>query len=399
MDTRPFALSPEQQQILDEADRFARNELAPLAAPMDDDEWWPPDVFPLLGRSGYLGLTIPVDYGGQGLTLFEAGLVCQAMARWNPAVMLSWGAHDNLCANNLYRNGTEEQRRRWLPGLCDGSLVGALGMTEPDAGSDAVGGMTTTATKDGDTYHITGRKIFITNGPIADVLLVYAKTDPAAGARGISAFVVEKHTPGFSVAQKLVKMGYRGSQTGELVFDDCRVPAANLVGGENQGVAVMMGGLDLERVFFAPACVGMAERCLELAVDYAMQRRQFGKRIADFQAIAFKLADMSVAVETSKVYSYSVLARAAEMELGGGGRGDLHAATAAALLYAAESMRKVADEALQIHGGYGYLWEMEVNRLYRAAKLLEIGAGTNEIRRVIIAEELMSEYTRRHGDR
>ncbi len=192
-------------------------------------------------------------------------------------------------------------------------------------------------------------------------------------------------------------MGYRGSQTGELVFDNCRVPAANLVGGENQGVAVMMGGLDLERVFFAPACVGMAERCLELALDYATQRRQFGKRIVDFQAIGFKLADMWVGVETAKVFSYSVLAQAAAMEVGGGGRGELHASTAAALLYAAETMRKIADEALQIHGGYGYLWEMEINRLYRAAKLLEIGAGTNEIRRVIISEEMVKAHDRRHA--
>ncbi len=205
-----FALTDEQQQILDEADRFSREQLAPLAAAMDEDESWPADIFPLLGRTGYLGLTIPESYGGQGLTLFEAGLVCQAMARWNPAIMLSWGAHDNLCVNNLFRNGTEEQRRRWLPGLCDGSLVGALGMTEPDAGSDALGGMATTAVRDGDTYVINGRKMFITNGPIADLVLVYAKTDPAAGARGISALMVEKGTPGFSVAAEAREDGLPG---------------------------------------------------------------------------------------------------------------------------------------------------------------------------------------------
>ncbi len=392
-----FDLNDEQRQILAEADKFCREQLGPLAGPMDDDESWPSEIFPLLGQNGYLGLTIPVEYGGQGAGLLEAGLVCQAMARWNPAVMLSWGAHDNLCANNIARNGTEEQRKRYLPGLCDGSLVGALGLTEPEAGSDAIGGMATTAVRDGDDYVLNGRKIFITNGPIADVLLVYAKTDPEAGSKGISAFIVEKDFPGFSVAKKMIKMGYRGSQTGELLFDDCRVPARNLVGKEHGGVAVVMSGLDLERIFFAPGCLGICERAYDVALDYTMRRRQFGKRIADFQANAFKLADMWVTIETARAYTYRVLAEGAELAVGEGGRGAFHAASAAALLYTAEAVRTVTNEALQLHGGYGYMWEMEINRLYRSAKLLEIGAGTNEVRRVIIAEELMKDWERRNG--
>ena len=247
-----FELTELQQEIKAEADRFCRDKLAPLFGPMDDDEHWPVEVFPMLGAQGYLGLTIPEEFGGQGLSLLEAGLVCEAMGKWNASVMLSWGAHDNLCANNIYRNANAEQRRRYLPGLCDGSAVGALALTEPGAGSDALGSMATTAVRDGDEFVLNGRKIFITNGPIADVLLVYAKTDLAAGTRGISAFVVESSMPGFSVAQKMIKMGYRGSQTGELLFDDCRVPVENLLGELNGGVSVVMSGLDLERIFFAP---------------------------------------------------------------------------------------------------------------------------------------------------
>jgi isovaleryl-CoA dehydrogenase len=384
-----FDLTDEQHQIRFEADRFCRAELGPLAGPMDDDEHWPAEVFPLLGAAGYLGITIPEEYGGQGLSLVEAGLVCEAMAKWNPAIMLSWGAHDNLCANNLYRNGTAAQRRRWLPGLCDGSLVGALGLTEPGAGSDALGAMATTAVPDGDEYVLNGRKLYITNGPIADLILVYAKTEPAAGAKGITAFVVERDAPGFSVAQKLVKMGYRGSQTGELLFDDCRVPADNVVGQVNEGVAVVMSGLDLERAFFAPGPVGIAARCLELSVDHLQTREQFGQPLSSFQALRFKLADMWVGVETARTYAYQVLAHGVALEDGGVGRGRFHAESAAALLYASEVCKRVTDEAVQVHGGAGYIWEMEVNRLYRASKLLEIGAGTNEIRRMIISDELL----------
>jgi isovaleryl-CoA dehydrogenase len=383
-----YAPNEDQRAIRAEAERFCRNELGPLAGPMDDDESWPEHIFPMLGAQGYLGLTVPEEYGGQGIDLLSAGMVSEVMHKWNPAVGLSWAAHDNLCVNNIYRNADDDQRRRFLPGLCDGSRVGALGLTEPGAGSDALGSMAATAVRDGSEYVLNGSKTYITNGPIADIVLTYAKTDPAAGAHGISAFVVETDTPGFDVASKLVKQGFRGSQTGELVYDDCRVPAANLIGGENRGVAVVMNGLDLERTFLAPGSVGMAERCYELALEHAEARRQFDRPVADFQAIQHKLADMWVGIETARTYCYRVLEMCAAVEAGDPIPADLHAHSAAVILYAAEMNMRVADDAVQIHGGSGYIWEMEVNRLYRAGKLLEIGAGTSEIRRNIIAGHL-----------
>jgi isovaleryl-CoA dehydrogenase len=384
-----FALTPEQEATLELADKFGRAELAPLARRMDDEEWWPPDVFPKLGRAGLLGVTIPASEGGPGLDVFSSALILQGLARWNQAVALSWLAHENLCVNNLLRNGSPEQRRRFLPGLADGSKVGALALTEPGAGSDAVGGMATTARRDGDLYVLRGRKLYITNGPIADLILVYAKTAPEQGARGISAFVVEKGFPGYSVAQKLVKMGCRGSPTGELVFDDCRVPAANRIGGENAGIAVLMSGLDLERAVAAAISVGAAERLLELSLAYARERKQFGKPIAEFQMIQAKLADMYVGVETMRGLAYKALAAVNDLDPGEGGRGEVHKLCAAALLHAAEACSHIAADAVQIHGGAGYMWEMEVNRIYRACKLIEIGAGTSEVRRMIIAEELL----------
>ena len=255
-------LSDDEQQILDQADRFAQRELYPLAARMDRDEWWPPDVFKLIGSNGYFGVPVPEAHGGAGMDLFASGLVLQAFARWNHALALSWVAHENLCLFNLYRNANDEQRRRYLPGLCSGQAIGALGLTEPGAGSDAMGSMRTTATLHGDHYRLNGTKLYITNGPVADVLLVYAKTNKDKGAKGISAFIVEKGFAGFRVAQKLSKMGFRGSPTGELVFDDCRVPVANLLGEEDRGVRVVMSGLDLERAMVAPLCLGISERAL-----------------------------------------------------------------------------------------------------------------------------------------
>ncbi len=386
-----YELTDTQQQIRHEAERFSREQLAPLAAEMDDTQAWPDHLFGLFAKHGYLGLTIPHEYGGQGLTLFDAGLVCEAMGTWNASAMLSWGAHDNLCANNIYRNANQDIRERYLPGLCDGSLVGALALTEPGAGSDALGSMATTAVRDGDEFVLNGTKLYITNGPIADVVLVYAKTDLGAGAKGISAFVVEASTPGFAVGQKLDKMGYRGSPTGELVFSDCRVPAANLVGEENNGVAVVMSGLDFERIFFAPGAVGMAQRCLDLSLEHALARKQFDTEIFNFQAIEFKLADMWIGIESAKAYVYKVLAMCSDSDHSEAGRGAVHAHSAAALLYATKMMREAADEAMQIHGGAGYMWEMEVNRLYRDAKLLEIGAGTQEVRRGIVGKHLRSQ--------
>ncbi|MGN6310075.1 MAG: acyl-CoA dehydrogenase family protein [Xanthobacteraceae bacterium] len=386
-----FALDEEQTAILDQADRFARKELYPLSERMDRDEWWPADAFARIGENGFFGATISEEYGGAGLDLVAAGLVVQGFARWNHAMALSVAAHDNLCANNIYRNGNEQQRRKYLPDLCAGRKIGALGLTEPGAGSDALGSMRTTARRDGDHYVLNGGKIFITNGPVADVLLVYAKTDRAKGAHGISTFIVEKDFPGFKVAQKLTKMGYRGSQTAELVFEDCRVPAENLVGAENSGVAVVMSGLDLERAMIAPLCLGVAERALELSVDYARTRQQFGKPIGSFQMVQSMLADMYVQVEAMRTLTYRTLAEAAPLEIGGGGRGDIHKLTAAALMFAADACHNVLDRALQIHGGSGYIWESEINRLYRSIKLLEIGAGTTEVRKMIIAGEMLKD--------
>jgi isovaleryl-CoA dehydrogenase len=386
---RSFELSPEDTEILDAADRFSRTRLRGYSARMDAEEWWPDEAFPAIGNAGLLGITVPSDYGGVGGDLFMSGLVLQGLARWNHAVALSWVAHDNLCANNIYRNANEAQRRKYLPGLCAGTKVGALALTEPGAGSDALGSMRTTARRDGDHYVLNGGKIYITNGPIADVLLVYAKTAPERGPNGISAFIVEKDFPGFKVAQKLIKMGFRGSQTAELVFEDCRVPAENLVGEENRGVSIVMSGLDLERAMISPICLGISERALQLSIEYAKTRQQFGRPIGEFQMIKSKLADMFVWIETMRSFNYRVLAAANNLERGGGGRGQIHALTAASVMYAANTMNQVLSEAVQIHGGSGYIWETEINRLYRTIKLLEIGAGTTEVRKLIISEELL----------
>ncbi len=382
-------LSDAERSILEAADRYAREKLYPLSKRMDNEEWWPTEAFPDIGRNGYFGVTAPERFGGAAMDLFASGLVTQAFSRWNHALGLSWLAHENLCLNNLLRNANDEQLDRYVPGLVAGKLTGALGLTEPGAGSDALGSMRTTARRVGDHYLLNGTKIYITNGPVADVLLVYAKTSPDKGAQGISAFIVEKHFPGFKVAQKLVKMGFRGSQTGELVFDDCKVPLANLVGEEDRGVKVVMSGLDLERAMVSPICLGIAERAMQLALDYARTRKQFNQPIASFQLIQGKLADMYVRVEAMRLFTYQALRAANELEVGGGGRGEIHKITAASVMFAANTLNQVLDDALQIHGGSGYIWENEINRLYRSIKLLEIGAGTTEIRQTIISGEML----------
>ena len=382
-------LSTDEMEILANADRFAQAELYPLAQRMDDEEWWPPEVFPKIGETGYFGITAPEAYGGSNLDLMASGLVLQAFSRWNHALGLAWVAHENLCLHNILRNANEAQKKRYAPGLCKGTAIGALGLTEPGAGSDALGSMRTTARRDGGHYLLNGSKLFITNGPVADVLLVYAKTDKDKGAQGISAFIVEKDFPGFKVAQKLTKMGFRGSQTAELVFQDCRVPVENLVGEEDRGVKVVMSGLDLERAMISPICLGIAERALALSIDYAKQRKQFGQPIGNFQMIRAKLADMYVWVESMRLFTYQTLRAASTLDEKEGGRGEIHKLTAASVMHAAETLNKVLNEAVQIHGGTGYIWESEVNRLYRAIKLLEIGAGTTEVRKLIISEELL----------
>ncbi|MDP3859077.1 MAG: acyl-CoA dehydrogenase family protein [Stagnimonas sp.] len=383
-------LSSDEMEILNQADHFAQHEMYPLAQKMDDEEWWPKDIFPKIGATGYFGITAPEQYGGAGLDVFTSGLILQAFGRWNHALALSWVAHENLCLHNILRNANDEQKAKYLPGLVKGTAIGALGLTEPGAGSDAIGSMRTTARREGDHYVLNGSKIYITNGPVADVLLVYAKTDKDRGNQGVSAFIVEKDFPGFKVAQKLVKMGFRGSQTAELVFEDCKVPAANLVGGENRGVKVVMSGLDLERAMISPICLGIAERAFALALDYAKQRKQFGRSISEFQMVQAKLADMYTWVESMRLFTYQVLRAANTIGEEDGGRGEIHKLTAAGVLYVAETMNKVLNDAVQVHGGTGYIWESEINRLYRSIKLLEIGAGTSEVRKMIIAKELLT---------
>ncbi len=385
-----FGLNEEQRAILEAADQFAKKETYPLAEKMDRDEWWPEDIFKKMGDAGLCGLTVDPKYGGVGMDYLSAGLVSQALGRWNHALALSWVAHDNLCVDNLYRNGNAFIREKYLPKLCSGEHTGCLGLTEPGAGSDALGSMRTTARKEGDNYILNGSKLYITNGPVADVALVYAKTDLNAGNKGITAFVVEKDYPGFGIAQKMIKMGFRGSQTGELVFENCVVPAENVVGEVGQGHKVVMSGLDFERAMIAPICLGISERALDISVEYSQVREQFGRPISSFQMIQSKLADMYVWVESSRSLVYQVLAEASQTKKGEGGRGRIHMQTAASILYAANMCNKVLDEMVQIHGGTGYIWESEANRLFRATKLLEIGAGTTEVRKMIISKGLLS---------
>ena len=384
-----FDLTTDQRQLFEHADRIGKEKLLPLAQRMDNEEWWPEDLFAELGSLGFLGVTVPEKYGGVGLGLLESGLILQAFSRWNHAVGLSWVAHDNLCLNNIYRNGSEEMREQYLPNLCSGKWTGCLGLTEPGAGSDALGSMRTRAELDGDHYIINGSKLYITNGPVADVCLLYAKTQQNAGSKGITAFVVETGTPGFKVAQKLTKMGFRGSQTAELVFEDMVVPRKNIVGTEHQGHQVVMSGLDYERAAIAPINVGVAERALELAVDYAKTRTQFDQPISQFQMIQSRIADMYVWVETMKTFCWQVLEEAQNVDETQAGRGQIHARTAASVMYCADMCNKVLDNALQIHGGSGYIWESEINRLFRSTKLLEIGAGTTEVRKMIISGEVL----------
>jgi len=385
-------LPAEYQEVRDQAFRYARERLYPLFARMDDEDWYPDQIMRELGAAGYLGITAPAGLGGAGMDLVAAGMVAEAFGYWNPNLAAIWGPHENLCLNNLLRNGSDEQLRRFLPPLCSGEWVGALALTEPGAGSDALGSMATTARRVDDDYVLNGRKLFISNGPVADVVLVYAKTAPEKGANGISAFVVEKDRPGYSVAQKLRKMGWRGCPTGELVFDDCRVPVSNRIGDEDRGVAVVMSGLDIERAFMALPAVGSAQRCLDLSLDYARQRRQFGRPIGEFKMVQGMLADMFTEIEAARWLAYRALTACNTLQRGGGGRGDVHKLCAAALLKAGQAHVLCADRAVQIHGGSGFMWETEVNRHYRNAKLSEIGGGTREIRRLIIAGELLAAH-------
>ena len=394
-DLRAFGFAEDYQTIYDTTYRYAREELYPLCARMDNEDWFPEEAFRALAGQGLLGTTVPTEYGGAGLDVLAQCLICEAVSYWNHTLAASMLASDNLCLHNLVRNASEEQKAHYLPRFCDGRAIGALGMTEPGAGSDALGSMATTARRDGDEYALNGRKLFITNGPVADVLLVYAKTAPEQRQRGISAFIVENTFPGFRVAQKLDKMGWRGSPTGELVFDECRVPAANLIGTENGGAGIMMSGLDIERVIGAFFCLGMAQRAFDLAVEYATMRKQFGKTIGEFQMVQAMLADMYTDLEAMRALTYQLGREIADIEVGEGGRGVIHKRSAAALYLAGRACMRVLDNAVQVHGGMGFMRETEVNRLYRSGKVMEIAAGTNQVRQMIIAGELLKEAAAR----
>ncbi len=385
-----FALNDQQLEICDSASKFFIAELFPLQQRMDDEDWWPAEAFRKVAQMGYLGTTVPTEWGGQGLDYLTSGLICEAMAYANPGFAFSWLNADNLVADNICRNASPDQKGQYLRGLCSGEIIGALGMTEPGAGSDALGSMKTKAHRDGNHYVLNGRKIYITNGPIADIVIVYARTDPTMGrSKGISAFIVEKGFEGFSVAQKLDKMGFRGSPLGELLFDNCRVPASNRLGEENAGHVIMHSGLDLERVMSAMLCIGPARRALDLAIEHAKLREQFGKPISSFQMIQSKLAEMYITLETARTFVYRVLDICDNEARENLGRGSVHKMAAAALFEAARAGKFVTDEAVQIHGGLGYMRESEVNRLYRTSKVMEIAAGSQEIRKLIVASSLL----------
>ena len=385
-----FTLNTDQKAILETANQFGKKELYPLSEKMDNDEWWPEGIFKKMGNLGLVGLTVDPKYGGSGMTYLQAGLVCQAFSKWNHAVALSWLAHDNLCLDNIYRNGSDFIKNKYVPKLCSGELVGCLGLTEPGAGSDALGSMKTTAKREGKNYVLNGSKTYITNGAIADIILVYAKTDTKIGNKGISAFIVETKALGFKVVSKLKKMGYRGSQTAEIFFDNCKVPVENMIGSEGSGHITIMNGLDFERAMIAPICLGISQRALEISIEYAKIREQFGKPISSFQMIQSKIADMYTWVEAIKSMVYSVLSECDNIDKKLAGKGVIHINTSASVMFASTTSNKVLNEAVQIHGGMGYMWESEINRLYRSSKLLDIGAGTTEIRKKIIAEGLLN---------
>ena len=387
--TNQFGLNEEQKAILDAADQFGKKELYPLAEKMDNEEWWPEGIFKKMGDAGLIGLTVDTKHGGAGMSYLQAGLVCQAFARWNHAIALSWVANENLCLDNIYRNGSQYILEKYLPRLCSGELIGALGLTEPGAGSDVLGSMRTSAVKDGDHYILNGSKTYITNGSIADIILVYTKTDIKKANKGITAFVVETNNPGFKIISKLKKMGFRGSQTNELFFEDFRVPAINMIGNEGEGHVTVMNGLDFERAMIAPISLGISERALEISIEYAKIREQFGKPISSFQMIQSKLADMYTWVQSVRALVYMVLSECDAIDKKEGGRGQIHMNTAASVMHAASTCNKVLDETVQIHGGMGYMWESEANRLYRSSKMLEIGAGTTEVRKMVISKGLL----------
>ncbi len=378
-----FNLGETVDMIRDTVNAFARDEIAPRAEQIDIDNEFPKDLWRKFGELGLLGMTVEEEYGGSNLGYLEHVVAMQEISRASAAVGLSYGAMSNLCLNQLRKNGSHEQKLKYLPKLCSGEHVGALAMSEPNAGSDVVS-MKLRADKKGDKYILNGNKMWITNGPEADVYVIYAKTDVTAGSKGITAFIVERDFPGFSRHQKLDKLGMRGSNTCELVFEDCEVPAENILGHENKGVRVLMSGLDYERVVLSGGPLGIMDACMDLVVPYIHDRKQFGQSIGEFQLVQGKIADMYTQMQAAKSYVYAV-AQACD-------RGETTRKDAAAvILYSAELATKMALDAIQLLGGNGYINEFPAGRLLRDAKLYEIGAGTSEIRRMLIGRELFNE--------
>lgn len=378
-----FNLGETTDMIRNTVRAFATKEIAPIAEQVDRDNEFPNHLWKKFGEIGLLGITVEEQYGGSGLGYLEHVVAMEEISRASASIGLSYGAHSNLCLNQLRKNGTEEQKQKYLPNLCSGEYIGALAMSEPGSGSDVVS-MSLKAQDNGDHYLLNGNKMWITNGPDADVLIVYAKTDKDAGSRGITAFIIEKDFVGFSTAQKLDKLGMRGSNTCELVFEDCIVPKENVLGGLNRGVAVLMSGLDYERVVLSGGSTGIMQACMDIVLPYIHERKQFGKAIGEFQLMQGKLADMYTTMNATKSYVYNV---AQACDRGETTRKD----SAGVILYAAEKATQMALEAIQCLGGNGYINEFAAGRLLRDAKLYEIGAGTSEIRRMLIGRELFNE--------
>ena len=369
--------------LTEQVEAFCQKMIAPRAAEIDQSNAFPRDLWPLMGELGLHGITVAEEYEGVDLGYLAHVLVMEQVSRASASVGLSYGAHSNLCINQIHRHGTPDQKARYLPDLVSGRHVGALAMSEPGAGSDVVS-MRLTAVRENDHYVLNGNKMWITNGPDADTFVIYAKTDANAGAKGISAFIVEAGTPGFTTAQKIDKLGMRGSSTCELVFDNCRVPAENLLGALRGGARVLMSGLDYERVVLAAGPLGIMQACMDVVLPYVRERKQFGQAIGDFQLVQGKLADMYTRLASSRALVYSV---ASDCDLGHTSRKDC----AAAILFAAENATQMALDAIQLLGGNGYINEYPTGRLLRDAKLYEIGAGTSEIRRWLIGRELMGD--------
>jgi isovaleryl-CoA dehydrogenase len=378
-----FDLGETAEQLRDTVRAFTSDEIAPIAAEIDRSNQFPRDLWPKLGALGLHGITVEEEFGGAGLGYLEHVVAMEEVSRGSASIGLSYGAHSNLCVNQIRRNASPEQKRRYLPKLISGEHVGALAMSEPGAGSDVVS-MKLKAEKKGDRYILNGTKFWITNGPCADVMVIYAKTDPAGGPRGITAFLVEKGFKGFSTAQKLDKLGMRGSDTGELIFQDCEVPAENVLGEVGRGVNVLMSGLDYERAVLAAGPLGIMQAAMDVVVPYVHTRKQFGQAIGEFQLVQGKLADMYTTMNACKAYVYAV-AKACD-------RGETTRKDAAgAILYASEKATQLALDAVQLLGGNGYINDYPTGRLLRDAKLYEIGAGTSEIRRWLIGRELFEE--------